>query len=98
MVTSRLLEAFLACPVKCHMLSKQELPEGTEYSTRAIGREHSYRLNGRKLDGTEIGSALLESSIFKNWSAVMLAVAKGLLCRALQFTNRSVSPGVALLF
>jgi len=42
-ITSRLLEAFLACPVKCHMLSKQELPEGTEYSTRAIAREDSYR-------------------------------------------------------
>ncbi len=43
MVTSRLLEAFLACPVKCHMLSKHELPDGTEYSTWAIAREESYR-------------------------------------------------------
>jgi predicted RecB family nuclease len=37
------LEAFLACPVKCHLLSKQELPEGTEYSTWAIVREDSCR-------------------------------------------------------
>jgi hypothetical protein len=37
------LEAFLACPIKCHMLSKQELPAGTEYSTWAIAREDSYR-------------------------------------------------------
>jgi hypothetical protein len=37
------LEAFLACPVKCHLLSKQELPEGTEYSTWAIAREDSCR-------------------------------------------------------
>ena len=43
MVTSRLLEAFLACPVKCLMLSKQEVPAGTEYSTWAIAREDSYR-------------------------------------------------------
>ena len=43
MVTSRLLEAFLACPVKCYLLSKQELPAGTEYPTWATAREDSYR-------------------------------------------------------
>lgn len=50
MVTSRLLEAFLACPVKCHLLSKGELPAATEYSEWITAREESYRHEGiRKL-------------------------------------------------
>jgi hypothetical protein len=49
-VTSHLLEAFLACPVKCHLLSKGEIPAGTEYSEWITAREESYRREGiRKL-------------------------------------------------
>lgn len=46
MVTSRLLEAFLACPVKCHLLSEGERPAGTEYSVWVAAREESYRREG----------------------------------------------------
>jgi hypothetical protein len=53
-VTSRLLEAFLACPVKCHLLAEGELPGGTEYSAWAAAREESYRREGsRKLTSQE---------------------------------------------
>ena len=56
MVTSRLLEAFLACPVKCHLLYKGEVPVGTEYSAWAAAREESYRREGfRKLTSQEAG-------------------------------------------
>jgi hypothetical protein len=55
-VTSRLLEAFLACPVKCHLLYKGEVPVGTEYSAWAAAREESYRREGfRKLTSQEAG-------------------------------------------
>ncbi len=55
MVTSRLLEAFLACPVKCHLLSEGEYPVGTEYSAWATAREESYyqREGIRKLTSQE---------------------------------------------
>jgi predicted RecB family nuclease len=53
-VTSRLLEAFLACPVKCYLLSEGEVPAGTEYSAWAAAREESYRREGiRKLTSEE---------------------------------------------
>lgn len=54
MVTTRLLEAFLACPVKCHLLFKNEVPAGTEYSAWAAAREESYRRESfRKLTSQE---------------------------------------------
>lgn len=56
MVTSRLLEAFLACPVKCHLLFKGEVPVGTEYSAWVAAREESYRCESlRKLTSQETG-------------------------------------------
>lgn len=59
MVTSRLLEAFLACPVKCHLLSKGEIPAGTEYSAWAAAREESYRRESfRKLTSQETGPGI----------------------------------------
>ena len=56
MVTSRLLEAFLACPVKCYLLSEGEVPVGAEYSAWAAAREESYRRESfRKLISQETG-------------------------------------------
>lgn len=71
MVTSRLLEAFLACPVKCHLLSEGELPAGTEYSAWAAAREESYRRDGiRKLTSQETspGIASPEPCLWKHES------------------------------
>ena len=78
MVTSYLLEAFLACPVKCHLLFSGELPAGTEYSAWAAAREDSYRREGvRKLTILEprpfIASA--KPSMWKN-ECWQFAVAK----------------------
>ena len=49
-VTSCLLDAYLACPTKCYLLSVGEVPAGSEYTAWAAEREESYRLEGvRKL-------------------------------------------------
>ncbi|MGA7180892.1 MAG: hypothetical protein WBX11_15090 [Thiobacillaceae bacterium] len=64
-------EAFLACPVKCYLLSKGELPVGTEYSTWAAAREESYRLESiRKLatQETSLGIASSEPGLWKSQS------------------------------
>lgn len=54
-----MLEAFLACPVKCRLLSEGEIPAGTEYSAWAAEREESYRLEGiRNLTPQETGSGI----------------------------------------
>jgi predicted RecB family nuclease len=66
-----LLEAFLACPVKCHLLSKGEVPAGTEYSAWAAAREESYRRESiRKLISQETGPdvASAEPGIWKHES------------------------------
>ncbi len=71
MVTSRLLEAFLACPVKCHLLSNGEVPFGTEYSAWAAAREESYRRESfRKLISQETGPdiASTEPALWKHES------------------------------
>ena len=78
MVTSRLLEAFLACPVKCHLLSEGEIPHGTEYSAWAAERNESYRREGvRKLASRETGPcvASAEPGLWKRESW-QIAVAK----------------------
>jgi hypothetical protein len=70
-VTSRLLEAFLACPVKCHLLSEGERPTGTEYSLWAAAREESYRREGiQKLISIETppGVASPEPGLWKSES------------------------------
>ena len=71
MVTSRLLEAFLACPVKCYLLSEGALPAGTEYSAWAAAREESYRRQGirtRTSQETSLGIVSLEPSEWKHES------------------------------
>jgi len=45
-VTSNLLEAFLACPTKCHLLFVGERPTGNDYTAWTVEREESYRLDG----------------------------------------------------
>ena len=70
-VTSRLFEAFLACPRKCYLLSKDEAPAGTEYSAWAAAREKSYRHEiFRKLKSQEPGPdiASAEPSFWKHES------------------------------
>jgi CRISPR/Cas system-associated exonuclease Cas4 (RecB family) len=70
-VTSRLLEAFLSCPVKCHLLPKGEAPAGTEYSAWAAAKEESYRREGfRKLTSKEMGPdiASAEPGLWKHES------------------------------
>lgn len=71
MVTSRLLEAFLACPVKCHLQSEGEISAGTEYSAWAAAKEESYRSEGiRKLTAKEAstGIASPDPSLWKHES------------------------------
>lgn len=54
-----MLEAFLACPVKCHLLPAETSPAGTEYSAWAAAREESYRREGvRKLTSQETGPSI----------------------------------------
>ena len=45
-ISSRLLEAFLACPTKCRLLAAGEVPAGTEYTVWAESRVESYRVDG----------------------------------------------------
>ncbi len=45
-ISSRLLEAFLACPTKCRLLAAGEVPAGTEYTVWAESRVESYRVEG----------------------------------------------------
>ena len=71
MVTSRLLEAFLSCPFKFHLLSKGEVPAGKEYSAWAAAKVESYRREGfRKLTSKEMGPdiALAEPGLWKHES------------------------------
>jgi len=70
-VTSRLLEAFPACPVKCYLLSEGELPAGSEYSAWAAAREECYPREGiRTLTSkeTSLGIVFLEPSMWKRES------------------------------
>ena len=54
-----MLEAFLACPAKCHLLSEGEIPAGTEYSAWAAATEESCRREGvRKLTSQETGPSI----------------------------------------
>ena len=45
-VTSCLLEAFLACPMKCYLLSKGEIAVGSDYTNWVATRTESYRSEG----------------------------------------------------
>ena len=59
-VTTRLLEAFLACPLKCRLLSEGNIPADTEYSAWAAAREEFYRIEGiRKLTSDEKGQGIV---------------------------------------
>jgi hypothetical protein len=46
LVTSRLFEAYLACPTKCHLQSKGEAATGNAYTTWALSRSESYCREG----------------------------------------------------
>jgi len=42
-VTSCLLQAFMACPTKCYLLYAGEIPADDEYTNWVITRQESYR-------------------------------------------------------
>jgi len=70
-ITSRLLETFLACPTKCYLLSVGEIPAGNEYTTWVTAREETYRLGGiQKLTAhtLEPSVASIDSGLVKNAS------------------------------
>ena len=71
-VTSCLLEAFLACHTKCYLLSKGETAVGGDYTSWAATQAESYRNKGkRKLTAEhqcELGSGILESGRWKSAS------------------------------
>lgn len=71
-VTSCLLEAFLACHTKCYLLSKGETAAGGDYTSWAATQTKSYRSEGkRKLTAEhqcELDSGILESGRWKNTS------------------------------
>ena len=62
MVTSRLLEVFLACPVKCHLLSEGKVPDGTEYSAWATARVESYRREGVRKQTSQVAGPGITSA------------------------------------
>ncbi len=71
-VTSRLFEAYLACPTKCYLQFKGEVGAGSDYTTWAAKRAESYCRNGiHELTAAhplELGSGSLESGRWKNAS------------------------------
>lgn len=46
MITSKLFEAFLACPTKCYLQSIGEVAAGNDYAIWKEAQSESYRLNG----------------------------------------------------
>jgi hypothetical protein len=71
-VTSCLLEAFLACPMKCHLLSKSEIAAGSDYISWVATQTESYRSECKhKLTAEhphELGSGILEPGRWKNFT------------------------------
>ncbi len=71
-ITSRLFEAYLACPTKCYLQFKGELGAGSDYTDWATKRAESYCRNGiQELTAAlplELGSGSLESGRWKNAS------------------------------
>ena len=70
-ISSRLLEAFLACPTKCRLLAAGEVPAGNEYTVWAESRVESYRAEGiLRLTGyaSEPGTVSQDPSQWKNES------------------------------
>jgi len=71
-VTSRLLEAYLACPTKCHLQSVGEIATGSDYTTWAAMRAESYCRDGiQKLTtahSLELCSDSLDAGQWKNAS------------------------------
>ena len=69
-VTSRLFEAFMACPMKCYLLSKGEISTGSEYASWVTTQTESYCSEGKhKLTAEhphELYSGTLESGRWKN--------------------------------
>jgi predicted RecB family nuclease len=69
-VTSCLLEAFLACPMKCYLLSKGEIAAGNEYTSWVITQTESYCRKGKyKLTAEhphELDGGTVKSGRWKN--------------------------------
>lgn len=71
-ITSRLFEAYLACPTKCYLQFKGEVGAGSDYTAWAAKRAESYCRNGMQeltaAHPLELGSGSLESGRWKNAS------------------------------
>ena len=69
-VTSCLLEAFLACPMMCYLLSKGEISAGNEYTSWVLTQTESYCREGKyKLTADhphELDSGTFKSGRWKN--------------------------------
>ena len=68
-VTSSLLQAFMACPTKCYLLYAGEIPADGEYTNWAITRRESYRqaaISNLTAHASKAGIASLESVLSKN--------------------------------
>jgi len=72
LITSCLFEAFLACPFKCYLFSKGEIPAGSDYTNWLATQTESYRIEGiHKVTAEhphELDSSSLESGRWKNAS------------------------------
>src|ERR1035437_572067 len=85
-VTSCLLEAFLACPTKCYLLSKGEIPASNDYTAWATERVKSYRHEGiQKLTAhaQEFSNASLDAGLRKH-ASWRFALGKTLLAQGWQ--------------
>lgn len=81
-VTFRLLEAFLACPTKCHLLSTGEIPAGNEYAAWALARDEAYRLEGiRRLAAPDLAPGIVSPEP-RNWKNESWRIAAGRPVRA----------------
>jgi predicted RecB family nuclease len=70
-ITSRLLEAFLACPTKCRLLATGEIPASTEYSVWSESRAEIYRNERvRRLAGqaSELGTVSQDPTLWNGAS------------------------------
>jgi len=71
-ITSRLFEAYLACPTKCYLQFKGEVGAGSDYTAWAAKRAESYCRNGMQeltaAHPLELGSGSLEAGRWKNAS------------------------------
>jgi predicted RecB family nuclease len=100
LVTSDLFEAFLTCPFKCFLISKDEIPTGSDYTNWHAKHTESYRSEGvNKLTTDyprEMRSGVLESRRWKNasWHFALDQVVRTQDCEArLQVVQRMPAEG-----